>query len=284
MGTRGSVGVIYIDEVYAFYNHCDSYLDGLGKELVEFINAVKLKSYTDMVKENENKVIGKILTEQAMREFLKKNEELELLKNSNLKGVMGLGGWPQLTESIKKIKIIDPDSIPEKKYQEKYQELGYCNLGVSKQTPEEWYCLLRNIQGVSTIVEIFKGNLEHIENSKDFLKDSLFCEWGYLINLDTMELEIYQGFQSFPQEGNRFGEEKTKDGYYPCALVKTFPLDNIPENWIKLVVPTVKECTTCNLDEDLYTDENYKCEFAEKCIFRTRKKEHAEYWIDVDEE
>ena len=63
---------------------------------------------------------------------------------------------------------------------------------VSEQTPEDWYCLLRKAQGN---LEAYAGGLRYMVDQADFLKDSLFCEWGYVINLDKGVLEIYRGFQ-----------------------------------------------------------------------------------------
>ena len=61
------------------------------------------------------------------------------------------------------------------------------------------------------------------DGGDDFLKDSLFCEWGYVINLTTNRLEIYRGFQKQPQE-NRYKLEKSHGGYYNCALIREIPL------------------------------------------------------------
>lgn len=59
-----------------------------------------------------------------------------------------------------------------------------------------------------------------------FIKDSLSCEWAYIINLDTEKLEIWEGWQEKPQENNRYGIEKD-NGFYPCALVKEIDIEKI---------------------------------------------------------
>lgn len=115
-----------------------------------------------------------------------------------------------------------------------YKQAGFCNLGVSRQTAEDWYCLLRELQGARWLVETYKGNLFHILDGSDFPKDSLFCEYAYAINFDTNMLEVYKGFQKRPQEGNIFGTAPNKSGYYPCAKVIEFPLMDIPDNWMEL--------------------------------------------------
>lgn len=80
-----------------------------------------------------------------------------------------------------------------------------------------------------------------LENSANFAKDSLFCEWAYVINLQTRELEVYKGFnKSAPVKDERFakvGDEPTDRNkqYYPVRLIGTHSFDNLPvvEEFIK---------------------------------------------------
>ena len=62
-----------------------------------------------------------------------------------------------------------------------------------------------------------------------FIADGLFCEWVYVVDLDSGMFEIYQGSQIHPSE-NRFSSmfEGTTNGYYPPKLVATYPLDDLP--------------------------------------------------------
>ncbi len=105
---------------------------------------------------------------------------------------------------------------------------------VSKQTPEDWYCLLRTAQGD---LEAHAGGLRYMVGNANFLQDSLFCEWGYVINLDKGVLEIYRGFQKEPSM-NRYFRPKMVDtyiknggdgGYYNCALIQEVPFATIRE-------------------------------------------------------
>jgi len=61
----------------------------------------------------------------------------------------------------------------------------------------------------------------------DFIKNSLFCEYAYIINLDTKKMEFWKGFQHKPNPNNRYGTKPRngyKDDYYPCKMVATYSL------------------------------------------------------------
>lgn len=98
------------------------------------------------------------------------------------------------------------------------------DLNVSSGSVDDWYCLLRNVQG--NLEALFQWESPYMIDNRDFIKDSLFCEYAYIINLDTNMLEYYKGFQHVPQAGNRYGVT-ANDGYYPCKLVTEIPLERI---------------------------------------------------------
>ena len=102
----------------------------------------------------------------------------------------------------------------------------YYNGDVSCKTPEDWYCLLRNAQGD---LDAYKNGLKYMIDSCGFIKDSLWCEYAYIINLDTYELEFWVGGQDKPDIYNRYGVERDGD-YYPCKMVASYPLATISLN------------------------------------------------------
>jgi len=79
------------------------------------------------------------------------------------------------------------------------------------------------------------GPLMQIDNI-DFAKDSLFCEYAYVIDLDKDILEVYQGFnqEPLPEDARFTGKSKYGDEYEAVKLVASFPLGNLPENFDEL--------------------------------------------------
>lgn len=99
---------------------------------------------------------------------------------------------------------------------------------------DDWYWTLHEFQGrLDLLNELYEqSGIAYMTESRDFITDSLFCEFGYIINLDTEMLEFWVGFQHKPQLGNRYGEKPTyksyrEKQYYPCALKGQWPLDDV---------------------------------------------------------
>ena len=107
--------------------------------------------------------------------------------------------------------------------------IGTINLDVSRQSLDDWYCLLRKAQGD---LNWYKKGLRYMIDNADFIKDSLFCEWAYVINLDNNTFEVYEGFQKRPHD-NRYKILYSDNGYYNCKLIREYPLDDIPLNWVE---------------------------------------------------
>lgn len=71
----------------------------------------------------------------------------------------------------------------------------------------------------------YSNGLIFMLNHNDFIKNSLFCEWAYIINLDSQELEIYEGFQKEPNNNRYSINVPSKSGYYSCRLLMSIPLN-----------------------------------------------------------
>lgn len=124
------------------------------------------------------------------------------------------------------LRVVDEDTPVTAEDIEKYGHM--MNLGVGEQSPTDWYCLLREAQG--SLRECLDMGV--MLDAGDFIRDSLFCEWAYIINFDTRKLEVYEGFKDAPHTLGRFATmgppERNGDTYYPCALIAEFDLDNLP--------------------------------------------------------
>ncbi len=89
------------------------------------------------------------------------------------------------------------------------------------------YDLYQPLQG--TMEPYLDGKLMFVPDASDFIHNSLFCEWGYIANLDTEKFEIWKGQQSKPDPESRYGTKHDRMGYYPCQLIKEYDLHNLPE-------------------------------------------------------
>lgn len=173
MSTRGAYGFHYNGHDYITYNHFDSYPEGLGAKVVEFV-------------ENVNK--------------------------SN--------GWELVRNAVSNLRAVESEDTPTKQEEREFacykQDLGH--------DKPSYYQLLRNTQGdLQAMV-----SLGIYIDSSDFIIDSLFCEHAYIINLDDMVLEVYEGFNKNRKANGRYASKKSSDpGYYGCALVHTIPLKKV---------------------------------------------------------
>jgi hypothetical protein len=128
----------------------------------------------------------------------------------------------EMKQLAKKLRMVSEDQKPTPLQIRALQK--FADLNVSGKSLNNWYCLLRQTQGdLHTMLKC-----GYAINNKEFIKDSLFCEWGYIVNLDTEMLEVYRGFQEKDHDKGRYADHKTRDGYYPCALVAEFPLNDLP--------------------------------------------------------
>lgn len=149
---------------------------------------------------------------------------LEFLQSGNVKTLEG---------KLDKIRFID------KNKQEEINALG--------EKWEKFHPLLSRDVGA----EIFQSVVDcedpiiWLANSIDFAADSLFCEWAYLLNFDTQELEIYKGFNKqklAPEDRFYFLEKEVEGEYHPIKLLGKYKFSELPtlEKFIKDLDPDVE--------------------------------------------
>lgn len=100
------------------------------------------------------------------------------------------------------------------------------HVGGTSERPT-WYQLLRGTQG--SIGDMIAAGV--VEDASQFPRqDSVSCEWGYLVDFDAKQFEVYRGMQEKPHAEGRFASAgRDEDGYYPCRLVASWALDKRPD-------------------------------------------------------
>ena len=114
MSTRGAIGFKYNGKDRIAYNHSDSYPDGLGIDVVTFVERVNAED-----------------------------------------------GWIQLAAKVSVLGDIEDDTD------------------------------IRNMEGSPMLHAVYDGALTQFPDDADFMKDGLFNEYSYIINLDKMVLECF---------------------------------------------------------------------------------------------
>jgi hypothetical protein len=153
----------------------------------------------------------------------------------------------KIAEDARRLRPVDENSKPTKA--ERLRFAKFTDSGVSG--GDDWYAILRRTQG--DLAAILEAGV--YGDAKDFPLDSLFAEWGYLVNLDDRKLEVYRGFQDAPHDKGRYAKRQTAglaegqprqildNTYYPCALVKTYDFDALPKG-----AQFVADLTRVNVD------------------------------------
>lgn len=147
-------------------------------------------------------------------------------------------GLKKLKNNVAKIRLVNEQDTPTINDIEKYKHSA--NTDVDNKSFDSWYCLLRQTQGSEMIVQVYTHNLDVMIDNFDFLKNSLSCEYAYIINLDNDTLELYEGFNHEPQKDNPLPikqivfETINNNDYYPVRYLGSFKLDSIPKDWTSI--------------------------------------------------
>lgn len=136
--------------------------------------------------------------------------------------------WDAVKDQVRQLLVVDAESKPT---QEQIDHLvKYANLNVADQNLDDWYCLLRETQGMPGL--ILEAGV--VADAKEFPLDSLFCEWAYIVDFDHEKLEVYRGFQHEPHTSGRFHDRGplkqsySGETYHPVKLVGAYSIRELP--------------------------------------------------------
>jgi len=173
MSTRGFIGFAIDSTVKAAYNHSDSYPDGLGHQMLDWLRGADLE---------------------------------------------------KAAQSARNLRVVDPRSEPTDADIAALKDFYDPNVGGRRERPD-WYQLLRRTQGEPQLM--LQAGV--IEDASTFPADSLFAEWGYVVDFDAQVFEVYQGFQQSPHTEGRFAAMAPEgNGYFPVRLAASWPLKALP--------------------------------------------------------
>jgi hypothetical protein len=213
MGTRGFLGWKIDGKITTTYNHFDSYPSGLGNSVL------------------------KALTEQLTEIRAEQDGALLHLPEA---AVLILGA------KFRTLRTITEKQRLSAKDRARLSERHNPSVSGGNDT----YALLRHQQG--DLTAILDDGIT-VRAHANWPKDSLFCEWGYLINFDVSppSLEVYKGFQTTaPTAGEWFRPNarppmkpvygtlpdgswgvtgRRRSEYYPVNRIASFPLTALPE-------------------------------------------------------
>ena len=107
----------------------------------------------------------------------------------------------------------------------------YADTSVGDKMLDNWYVLLRRTQGNMALT--LEAGV--VEDASGFANDSLWAEWGYIVDLDARVFEVYRGFQQSRHSSGRFADREPAmhaltGPYYPVALAASWPLNELPSD------------------------------------------------------
>jgi len=243
MGTRNITQVILNGKtLVSQYCQWDGYPEGQGATVLEFLKGMdrelferRLRACTvldeDIIKAHWDVAFSKA----TIAKLNEDNEQLPNNKRLNNQDVLAL-------------------------YKEKkkhFDETGLVGMDVSNEFSKNHPTLIRDMG--AEILQYIQDSTEPVDVKLDldFVKDSVFCEWAYVIDLDNNILEVFGGCNQTPVPAdNRFQPDEPllpkyegADLCYPVSLIYKFDINNLPdeETFVKL-------CTPPDEDEELTMD------------------------------
>ena len=180
--SRSLVGHIVRGRKRATYNHSDSYPSHLGEKIVQFIKSLSPEQIDTMI-QNLNS------SKYSCAQYRRRNFRHVLIILTKFSRVVSKPPKTYCNVAEEGTRI-DERVPPSEELQTRYSAAGFADLGVSSQSSNDWYCLLRNVQGADALPYILDGTLSHLTDNVDFEEDELFCEWAYFIDREQKVLTV----------------------------------------------------------------------------------------------
>jgi hypothetical protein len=151
----------------------------------------------------------------------------------------------KFSAQVDKIRILTPEEVEAKWNAAEAQREGEVGLD-----PMPEVAHFSRDCGSDILDYILDTESPEVFHNLDFAGDSLFCEYAYVVNLDTQSLEVYKGFNKEPlAEGERFfGFEQRKlnlesflrrslndKPYYPVKIYSAIPFKELNSDTMRML-------------------------------------------------
>jgi len=182
MGTRGLFGFRYKGRYYLMYNHWDSYFSGLGVKLLQEIkDAIDNGTFTQWIELFKSVTI--VDNNVDKENYLDTNEDCEDCEEEDY----------AKEDMVNKKEFYDKNNmkvIRRGPNQEDIKKLNnYIDLSVSSQSPSDWYCLLRKVQG--SYKNILESQYLLLDCDIKSMTGNIFIEYTYILDFDSTNFHVY---------------------------------------------------------------------------------------------
>ncbi|ODN74178.1 hypothetical protein L202_07629 [Cryptococcus amylolentus CBS 6039] len=199
MGTRGLIGYILRNKQRkAMYNQFDSYPEGQGHDIAQFISRLSPEQSKEMADKVEK--IEWIEDETAI--IPEDIKERYLAVDGGIWRYQFPYGGPEHWFNERHFKGLSEAAKREKIEREKEQaakllamkaSCGHDDGPFAYEPMDTWSDVLVGAQGARALPFIQEGKLSHLIDSITFMTDGSLCEWEYFIDFHNEKLEVWAG-------------------------------------------------------------------------------------------
>lgn len=140
----------------------------------------------------------------------------------------------KFVERLKNVKFISVEEIENRMRACGWKETGRGTFSIEYGKDALWnttYPELSRDIGAKILKRIYNGKAKELKDSSAFASDGLYCEWGYVLDLDNDILEIYVGSDEPTPKGQRFSDFPVLKynidcNYYPIQLVQKIKFED----------------------------------------------------------